>query len=220
VSVSENIVREFFELHGFLVHQRRKFVAPSARDEEEIDFLVLNPRPRPASGPLPSVLGSEHLGRLTRAIVVVKGWHTETFSPARLGREPGIFRFADPAVVQQARTFFGVEAAFSKLLVLPALPQDEAARAESLAFLKAKGVDAVLPFRIMLVDLIAGTEPNRNYQKSDLLQTIRVLKNYDLFREAQLELFKARRSGRRMSKRLPPPPAGLPSAPNSTGAED
>ncbi len=191
MSVSENIVREFFELHGFLVHQRRKFVAPSARDEEEIDFLVLNPRPRPASGPLPSVLGSEHLGRLTRAIVVVKGWHTETFSPARLGREPGIFRFADPDVVQQARTFFGAEAAFNKLLVLPALPQDEAARAESLALLKAKGVDAVLPFRIMLVDLIAGTEPNRNYQKSDLLQTIRVLKNYDLFREAQLELFKS-----------------------------
>jgi hypothetical protein len=32
-------------------------------------------------------------------------------------------------------------------------------------------------------------EVNRNYQKSDLLQTIRILKNYDFFREPQLELF-------------------------------
>ena len=36
------------------------------------------------------------------------------------------------------------------------------------------------------------TEANRNYQKSDLLQVIRILKNYELIREPQLELFKAR----------------------------
>jgi hypothetical protein len=33
---------------------------------------------------------------------------------------------------------------------------------------------------------------NRNYQKSDLLQIIRILKNYDLMREPQMELFKTR----------------------------
>lgn len=54
-------------------------------------------------------------------------------------------------------------------------------------------MDAVIPFRTMLADLVTRTEANRNYQKSDLLQTIRILKNYDFFKEPQMELFKTRR---------------------------
>ena len=42
-------------------------------------------------------------------------------------------------------------------------------------------------------DLVNETEVNRNYQKSDLLQIIRILKNYDFFKEPQMELFKSRR---------------------------
>ena len=45
----------------------------------------------------------------------------------------------------------------------------------------------------MLAELVAHVEVNRNYQKSDLLQTIRILKNYDFFKEPQLELFKSKR---------------------------
>jgi hypothetical protein len=48
----------------------------------------------------------------------------------------------------------------------------------------------------MLGDLINQIETNRNYQKSDLLQVIRILKNYDFFKEPQLELFKAKRKRR------------------------
>ncbi|OQC67221.1 MAG: hypothetical protein BWX48_00876 [Verrucomicrobia bacterium ADurb.Bin006] len=217
MSVSETIVREFFELHGFLVHQRRKFLKPSVRDEEEIDFLILNPRPVEAPGALPAVLEPDHLRRVARAIVVVKGWHTETFGRGRLERTPSLFRFADADIEKQARAFFGDAGKIDKVLILPALPQEEGARARSLALLKAKGVDAVISFRTMLADLIAHTEPNRNYQKSDLLQTIRVLKQYDLFREAQMELFKTRRPGRRSSKRLPAPPADLTSTDDSPG---
>ena len=51
------------------------------------------------------------------------------------------------------------------------------------------GITAVIPFRTMLSDLIEHIEVNRNYQKSDLLQVIRILKNYDLFAPPQLELF-------------------------------
>jgi len=81
-----------------------------------------------------------------------------------------------------------------KILVVPALPQNESARDASIDLLRAKGVDAIIPFRTMLTDLIGQTEVNRNYQKSDLLQIIRILKNYDFFREPQLELFKQKRS--------------------------
>jgi hypothetical protein len=45
----------------------------------------------------------------------------------------------------------------------------------------------------MLADLVENIEVNRNYQKSDLLQVIRILKNYDFFKEPQMELFKPRR---------------------------
>ena len=45
----------------------------------------------------------------------------------------------------------------------------------------------------MLADLIAQIEVNRNYQKSDLLQALRILKNYDFFREPQLERFRPKR---------------------------
>jgi len=80
--------------------------------------------------------------------------------------------------------------------VVPALPQNREARDESIGVLKSKGVDAVIPFHTMLADLIGQIEVNRNYQKSDLLQILRILKNYDFFKEPQLELFKTRRRKR------------------------
>jgi hypothetical protein len=73
--------------------------------------------------------------------------------------------------------------------VIPALPTSGEARQQSIDLLHSKGIDAVIPFRTMLSDLIEHIEVNRNYQKSDLLQVIRILKNYDLFAPPQLELF-------------------------------
>ena len=123
-AVSETIVREFFELHGFFVRQQRKYLAPNRRDDEEIDFYVINPQPAPLDNPLPFILGSEDLARLERAVVVVKGWHTETFSPAVLANAPEIFRFVEPEVFKQALRSFGAADKVTKVLVVPALPQD------------------------------------------------------------------------------------------------
>jgi hypothetical protein len=198
-AVSETIVREYFELHEFLVRQHRKYIAQTRREDDDIDFFVLNPRARQRADAQPFVLASADLAFIERAIVVVKGWHTETFSSARLTSTPEIFRFVGTKVFQQAAKVFGETGAPLKILVVPALPQSTAARDESIALLRSKGVDAVIPFRTMLADLVERTETNRNYQKSDLLQTIRILKNYDFFKDPQLELFKVRR--RRTSKR-------------------
>lgn len=188
-AVSETIVREYFELHGFFVRQQRKYVAPSRREDDEIDFYALNPRFKPGVA-LPFELGSADLAGVARALVVVKGWHTETFSPAVLANAPEIFRFVAPGAFEQAAKSFGGDGPLTKMLVVPALPSGDEARAQSIELLRAKGIDAVLPFRTMLGDLIEQIEVNRNYQKSDLLQVIRILKNYDFFREPQLELFK------------------------------
>jgi hypothetical protein len=195
-AVSEIIVRDYFELHEFLVRQPRKYIAQTRREDDDIDFFVLNPRAAARADNQPFVLGYEDLKHIERAIVVVKGWHTETFSSARLASTPEIFRFVGTKVFQQAAKVFGENGAPLKILVVPALPHETQARDESIALLRAKGVDAVLPFRTMLADLIAQTEANRNYQKSDLLQTIRILKNYDFFKEPQMELFKLKRKRR------------------------
>ncbi len=189
-AVSETIVREYFELREFLVRQHRKYIGQTRHeDEDDIDFFVLNPHPRAHEGELPFVLGSADLPFIQRAVVVVKGWHTETFSTARLVASPEIFRFVEPKVFQQAARAFGKDGAPLKILVVPALPQAAEAREESIALLRSKGIDAVIPFRTMLSDLVSETEINRNYTKSDLLQIIRILKNYDLLKDPQLELF-------------------------------
>lgn len=195
-SVSETIVREYFELHAFLVGQHRKYIAQSRREEDDIDFFVLNPHPQKRAAEMPFVLASPDLPFLERAVVVVKGWHTETFSPAVLAHAPEIFRFVEPKVFQRAARVFGADGAPVKILVVPALPQGAEARQKSIGVLRSKGIDAVIPFGTMLADLVEHIEVNRNYQKSDLLQIIRILKNYDFFKEPQLELFKAGRRKR------------------------
>jgi hypothetical protein len=195
-SVSETIVREYFELHEFLVRQHRKYIAQTKREEDDIDFFVLNPHPQKREGDLPFVVTSAELAGIERAIVAVKGWHTETFSSARITSTPEIFRFVGTKVFQQAARVFGENAPTLKILVVPALPQGEQARGESIALLRAKGVDAVIPFHTILADLVSKIEVNRNYQKSDLLQMIRIFKNYDFFKEPQLELFKSKRKKR------------------------
>ena len=54
----------------------------------------------------------------------------------------------------------------------------------------------MIHFNTRRTDLVERTEVNRNYQKSDLLQIIRILKNYDFFKESQMELFKSKRKRR------------------------
>ncbi len=199
-AVSETIVREYFELHGFLICQQRKYTPVGRSAEEDVDFLVMNPRPVVDSAVLPAVLNSAELARISRAVVVVKGWHTETFGPSVLTHMPEIFRFVEPKTLKRAAQFFGAESPLSKLLVVPALPRDAQARDQTVQLLRTKGIDAVLPFHTILRDLIDNVEVNRNYRKSDLLQILRILKNYDFFKETQLELFKP---GRKRTKPQP-----------------
>ncbi len=191
-AVNETIVREYFELHELLVRQYRKHVAPAGREDDDIDFFVSNPQPRSRAGEMPFVLGSDDMPFIHRALVVIKAWHSEVFSPALLNHVPELFKFLQKRIFQQAVRDFGKEGGLLKILVVPALPQEQQARDESIAILRSKGIDAVISYRTMLAELVSWVEASRNYQKSDLLQTLRILKNYDFFKEPQLELFKAK----------------------------
>lgn len=187
-AVDESIVREYFESRGFLVCQRRKYIVQVRQKtgDEEVDLIVLNPRA--TSEPLTEFeITSETLDRVARAIVAVKGWHTEVFAPGVLAHQPKIFRFVEKRAVEEAQRLVGGDG-LVKILVVPGLPRDAKTRARSVEVLKSKGVDGVISFRAILQELIAGVRTNRNYQKSDLLQVLRLLKNYELLKEPQMEL--------------------------------
>lgn len=197
-SVSEWITREYFESLGFMVRQPRKFQVASRPKlaEEEIDLLVWNPLARDHRISEDMLWSSDELRHVQRAIVAVRGWHTERFSPAVLEQTPEIFRLSEDYVLQKAEEMLG-HGPVAKILCLADLPATRELRDNALKLLKEKGIDGVLLFPLMLLELAAYVDPNKNYEKSDLLQMLRILKAYNLLRDAQMELFRAGRTKKR-----------------------
>lgn len=202
-AIDEGIVREYFEQNGFLVRQVRKYQVQARRKtgDEEVDLVVYNPAYKRNSRRPDFFLFASELAYVHRAIVVVKGWHTGKFTPNMLKSSPEIFRFLEENVLKEVTRFFPVDAEepgnapdVTKILVLPSLPTAEPFRSQSVAMLKEHGIDAIISFRSMLLDIIERVEINKSYGKSDTLQVIRILKNYDLLKDAQMDLI-ADRSG-------------------------
>ncbi len=195
----EQIVREYFEIHGFLVRQMRKYQVHSRKklDEEEIDLLVYNPSFVSSDRQANFLLFASELPHIHRALVVVKAWHTtQRFTPTMLRSSSEIFKFLEKDVLKTVEKLFSdaeeemKDKGLLKILVLPGLPTQEPHRSESIQLLRERGVDGIISFRTMLLDIIQKVEVNRNYSKSDLLQILRVLKNYDLVKDPQMALFK------------------------------
>jgi len=188
-AVSEWIAREYFETLGFLVNQPTKYqvAARPKRAEEEFDLLVINPH---GGGPLPEpgIWNADSLKQVPRAVVAVRGWHTDRFSPAVLETSPEVFRFLEDEAVTEATRLMG-PGPLAKVLCLPGLPATRDLELRSLEILRQRGVDGILSFRTMLLELAQRVDVNRNYDQSDLLQVIRLMKHYDLLKDPQLELF-------------------------------
>lgn len=206
-AIDEGIVREYFEQNGFLVRQARKYQVSARRKtgDEEIDLVVFNPAWRKGSRKPDFFLFSSELAFVHKAIVAVKGWHTGVFTPATLKSSPEIFRFLEENVLKEVTRFFPEDppdeaGALTKILVLPSLPTAEPFRSQSVELLKNHGIDAIISFRAMLLDILDKIEINQNYSKSDTLQVMRILKNYDLLKEAQLDMFPERAGTARRAK--------------------
>ena len=189
----ENIVREYFELNGFFVRQLRKYLVQSRkkRADEEIDLVVYNPSAPVDGVPAGFQLFSADMAKIRRAIVVVKAWHTSRFTPAMLKSSSRVFDFLKKDVLNKAETYFSFDASevdpevvgsggFTKILVLPSLPTSDPQRTESIELLKERGVDGIITFSTILENLLRNVEVNHSYQKSDLLQLMRILKIYDM----------------------------------------
>ena len=198
----ENIVREYFELNGFFVRQLRKYLVQSRkkRADEEIDLVVYNPNAPIDGVPAGFQLFSADMAKIRRAIVVVKAWHTSRFTPAMLKSSSRVFDFLKKEVLNKAETYFSFDESevdpevvssggFTKILVLPSLPTSDPQRTESIELLKEQGVDGIITFSTILENLLRNVEVNHSYQKSDLLQMMRILKIYDMVKEPQMNLF-------------------------------
>ena len=205
-AIDEGIVREYFEQNGFLVRQVRKYQVQARRKtgDEEVDLVVYNPAFVRSPRKPDFFLFANELAYIHRAIVVVKGWHTGKFTPNMLKSSPEIFRFLEESVLKEVTRFFPVDAEepgnapdVTKVLVLPSLPTAEPFRSQSVAMLKEHGIDGIISFRSMLLDIIERVEINKSYGKSDTLQVIRILKNYDLLKDAQLDLIAERHAAPR-----------------------
>ncbi|MBM4152040.1 MAG: hypothetical protein FJ220_00770 [Kiritimatiellaceae bacterium] len=201
-SVNEQIVREYFETLGFFIIQPNKYqvAARHKLDAEEIDLMIVRPGSAGVFTPPKNVIWTaEDLTDVQRAIVSIRGWHTDRFSPAILKKNPDIFRFAELSVNKEARKALGA-GSITKILCLSDVTTNATQLEETLLTLRKGGIDGVLSFRTMLVDLLDRVDISKNYEKSDLLQTLRILKNYALIKDAQLDLFAVKKPKRTKKK--------------------
>jgi len=204
-AIDEGIVREYFEQNGFLVRQPRKYQVAARRKtgDEEVDLVVFNPAWQRSARKPGFFLFSNELPFVRQAVVAVKGWHTGVFTPTMLKSSPEIFGFLEEKVLKDVTRFFPPATAddpaggVTKILVLPSLPTAEPFRSQSVELLKEHGVDAIISFRAMLLDLLDKVEINQNYTKNDTLQVMRILKNYDLLKDTQMDFMPDRPAARR-----------------------
>ena len=194
--MNEHIVRDYFEALGFFVIQPVKYQVAARKKtaREELDLIVNRPNAVSGSLPEPGLWNSAELREVNKALVSVRGWHTDRFSPAVLEKSPELLRFADEDVMKQADAMLGT-GPVARILCISDLPASKALRDQVLETLCERGVNGVVLFRHILMELISDIDVKNNYEKSDVLQMLRILKNYDLLREPQMELFIRRRKG-------------------------
>lgn len=191
----DNLVREYFELNGFLVRPSRKHAGSSRRQraDEEGDLLAINPAPTSGSTPGFQLFNSDLAG-LATAVIAIRPWHAAKAITPSMIRKGDWLEFIRKDAVEAAKEAFAggsqpLTPKPAKILVLPGLPSGEPQRPESIALLREQGVDHVLTLRTILENLVQAAETHPRQAKSDTLQLLRLLRAYDMMNTSQLELF-------------------------------
>jgi hypothetical protein len=195
----EDIIREYFEQHGFLVRAMRRIhgVGRRKNSEEAVDLMVVNPAYVESDRRPAFLLFTTELSHIERAMVISSACHGYTrLSPGLLRGSAEILKFIEKNATKEMAAYeeeMASQPAFAgikRILVLPGLPTTEPYRSDSVALLRQAGVDGIISFRTILQDVIAKLEGALTYEKSPSLQAVRVLKLYDLLKEPQMGLFK------------------------------
>ncbi|MDQ8184393.1 hypothetical protein [Pelagicoccus sp. SDUM812002] len=196
-SVEEAIVSEYFEQNGFLVRPLRKSRAQTKKGiDEGLDLYVRNMVFVEGSRDPNFLLFSSELRYLESAIICVRGWFSDKAALASMTGGAEILKHLETYVFKKADKWFAYDPAVSfgtktppkNILVAPVFPTQEPHRSQCVELLKEKGVDGIISFKSMALDLIDRVDTKQIYEKSDLLQTLRVLKNFDLIKDSQMNL--------------------------------
>ncbi|PXA04442.1 hypothetical protein DDZ13_07895 [Coraliomargarita sinensis] len=199
----ENIVREYFELNKFFVRQLKKYQVQTRKKQadEAIALVVYNPGAPADDAETGYQLFSADMLKIQRAVVVVQAWHSSRFTPSILKSSSRIFDYLKKNVLNRADQYFDFEEALfdeetsteqvscKKILVLPGIPTSDPQRSEAISLFQESGIDGIITFSTILENLLRHVEVNHSYQKSELLQLMRVLKLYDMVKEPQMNLF-------------------------------
>ena len=133
---------------------------------EEIDLLITRPGQAGVfNTPKQVVWEAAHLAKVQRAVVSVRGWHTERFSPATLKKNSEIFRFTELPVTIEARKILG-PGSVAKVLCVSDLTASAGLHDETLFMMRQNGVDGVLSFRAMLFSEFPYARRNKKHYPS------------------------------------------------------
>lgn len=167
--VNEEIVRQYFELKGYFVQTDVLFLKPKKQTGKkssgygDIDLIVTNPK----TG--------------DKAIVCVSGWHRERIVPSYLESSGHrLFSCFSRLALRKANQVLGTRK-FRKILVVSRLGARESSKKAFIKGAKKAGVDEVIEFSTILRELIKLVKIEPSYD-SEVLQTLRLLKIFDLIR--------------------------------------
>ena len=194
--MDEWIAREYLELNGFVTMPLRKGSSQSKRSskEEGVDLYVRNMKFVESDRDPGFLLFSSELKHLRSAIICVRGWHAEKAALASMTNGADMLKYLETNVLKKVEKWFEFEywrelgeTEFpKKILVAPVFPMQEVYRARIVAALKDKGVDGILSFKSMLLDIVDRVDTRNVYPKSELLQLVRTLKTFDLIKDSQM----------------------------------
>lgn len=186
--VNEQIAKEYFELHHFMVATNVPFDIRTNEVDQKSDFdlVVRNLEVIKEDNDVPFVLGHSSIRTIEAAVVEVKGWHTSRLTPGyvRKGTVPrsGIIKFVSPKAIRQAKQATGVVEP-KAILVVSKLAKSIEDRAKTQEILISAGVDHVLLFDEILRSLIESVDIKRHYAHSETLHVLRLLKNYKMLKD-------------------------------------
>jgi hypothetical protein len=188
--INTQLVREFFELNRFRVLTHWQHDDEQRRGAENGLLLFVERVGDDAEGSddavIPFLLERHSLPQVRRAVVEVRAWHADRFYPSVVESSPILGHVATAEVSDLARAVFQ-DSSFTSVLIISALPSSPSQRQRAAELLQQLGVGHVIEFGTMLADMLELVSAGSNYAPSHTLQTLRLLKRYDLVRHQQLE---------------------------------
>lgn len=184
--INIQLVREFFELNQFSVLTHWPHQDDRGRGGEGGSLLFVERLGAESADAAPFLLYGSDLRFLKRAVVEVRAWHADKFYPSVIESSPILAHVASSEVAALAQDIFNGET-FASILVISELPATATPRARALQLLEGLGIGHTLEFGTLLAALAWQLNSQGNYAPSQTLQTLRLLKRYNLLRRQQLE---------------------------------